>query len=362
MRIHKRMTEHVAGCERQSRGFTLVELLVVIAIIGILVALLLPAIQAAREAARRASCTNNLKQIGTASLNYESAYGRFVRARPGPDSTNSKDVTRVGRPTGPRASGFKSYERNGASGFVFLLPFLEHQELYDEFDIDHGEGIWHSGLSPGSLWRTPRKEAAMGMRPEFYVCPSSTTLAQTADPAEQNRSTIPATGTYAFCLGDRGPLTYDVQSACLTKHHNSGLHLYWKSNEEREITDGTSKTFSVGEIVEGHTLDSSSMWTYAYRYLDSLRVTEAAINTPPGVDCRQGVGDDPAACPNGAFASNHPGGAQFLFADGHVEYVEEGIDLDIYQNFATISGTPEEAFIRDCAYCTRVASKPNGCP
>jgi prepilin-type processing-associated H-X9-DG protein len=339
----------------------LVELLVVIAIIGILVALLLPAIQAAREAARRASCTNNLKQIGIASLNYESTHKKFVRGRPGPDATTSKEVLLVGKPSGPRAGGGKGYERSGASGFVMLLPFLENQALYDQFDIDRGEGIWLSSVSNVN-WRTPQKEAAMGARPDVLVCPSSRTLPKTEDPAEQNRSTIPATGTYALCLGNRGPLTYDVNSACLTKHHNSGLHLYWTFRKLTKVTDGTSKTISAGEIVQGHTIDSSNMWTYGYRYLDTLRVTEAAINTPPGVDCRKGIGDDPDACPNGAFASDHPGGAQFMLADGHVEFIDDGIDLDVYQNLSTVAGTPLEAFRNDCNLCTGVDKKPAGCP
>jgi prepilin-type processing-associated H-X9-DG protein len=129
----------------------------------------------------------------------------------------------------------------------------------------------------------------------------------------------------------------------------------------QQLTDGTSKTISAGEIIEGHTLDSSNMWTYGYRYLDTLRVTEAAINTPPGVDCRH-VGDDPDACPNGAFGSDHPGGAQFVFADNHVEFLEDGVDLQLYQDLSVVAGAPQDAFLADCKLCTRVDKKPGGCP
>src|SRR5687767_5580328 len=106
------------------RGFTLVELLVVIAIIGVLVALLLPAVQAAREAARRSTCTNNLKQIGLADLNYEAAHGHLVVARLGPDSTVSKEMQHLVKPE----------ERSGASGFVLLLSQMELNTLFVQFD------------------------------------------------------------------------------------------------------------------------------------------------------------------------------------------------------------------------------------
>jgi prepilin-type processing-associated H-X9-DG protein len=326
-----------------------VELLVVIAIIGILVALLLPAIQAAREAARRMSCSNNLKQIGTGELNYELSHHEFPPARPGPDATSSAEVRIVGRPTGPRATGGRGYERSGVSGFVLLLPFMEDQALYDQFDIDHGDGVWLSSVS-GVSWHTPQKDAAIATRPSFVVCPSSLTQPKTELPEYQNKSEIPATGTYAFSAGHRGINKFGVD-ACLVKHHNTGIHLYWTRVKVKKITDGTSKTFSVGEIVDGHTAESSDMWTYTLRFADSFRVTEVALNTPPGVQA-QIAGDNPGSF-NGAFASNHPSGAQFVYADGHVEFISEDIDLDTYQNLSTISGLPLDMDATDTQFCDR---------
>ena len=107
--------------DRRNTAFTLVELLVVIAIIGILVALLLPAVQMAREAARRTECSNNLRQIGLALVQYEAANECYPPGRMGCDGMNF-DV----------CAGDKGFERPGTSGFVMLLPMLEQQNLYDE--------------------------------------------------------------------------------------------------------------------------------------------------------------------------------------------------------------------------------------
>jgi prepilin-type N-terminal cleavage/methylation domain-containing protein/prepilin-type processing-associated H-X9-DG protein len=341
------MTNNGQSRIRPRRGFTLVELLVVIAIIGILVALLLPAIQAAREAARRMSCSNNLKQIGVGEANYELSHKELPPARPGPDATTSKEVLFVGRPAGPRAGGGKGYERSGASGFVLMLPFMEDQALYDQFDIDHGDGIWLSSVSSVS-WHTAAKDKAIATRPGFVVCPSSLTMPKTEIPDYQDKADVPATGTYAFCGGHRGINKFGVD-ACLVKHHNTGIHLYWTRVKLKKITDGTSKTISVGEIIDGHTQASSNMWTYALRFADCYRVTEVALNTPPGVEAAT-AGDNPGNF-NGAFASNHPGGAQFLFGDGHVEFISDSIDLDTYQNLSTIAGLPLDMDVKDKQFC-----------
>jgi len=339
------------GQSPEQCGFTLVELLVVIAIIGILVALLLPAIQAAREAARRMSCSNNLKQIGDAELSYEGVKKVYPPARPGPDATTANEVGLVGFPPGSRSAGKKGWERTGVSGFVLLLPFLEEQALYEQFDIERGDGIWLSSKAGISPWRTAAKEKAMAIRPSVMVCPSNLTEPKTT--LYQTWGEIPATGTYAFSAGHRGPHTSpNPVNACRIKHHNSGLHLYWTKRPLKKILDGTSKTFSVGEIVAGHTIDSSNIWTYAYRYLDCFRTTNVALNTPPGVDAVPMPADDgEAANANGAFASQHPGGGHFLFADGHVDFITDGIDLDTYQNFSTIDGTPPETDQKDDMLC-----------
>jgi prepilin-type processing-associated H-X9-DG protein len=229
-----------------------------------------------------------------------------------------------------------------------MLPFIENQALYDQFDIEHGEGVWLSDAANVPNWRTPAKEQAIGTRPEFVYCPSSQTLPRHAED-HQTWSIIPATGSYAFCSGHRGPNRFQCH-ACMVKHHNSGMHKYWTRVKIKEVLDGMSKTLSIGETVEGHTRDSSNIWTYAFRYADSTRVTEAALNTPPGVEAVQ-VCEGGNELLNGAFASDHPGGAQFLFADGRVEFISEDIDLDTYQNLSTIAGTPVEMDRKDDAYC-----------
>jgi prepilin-type processing-associated H-X9-DG protein len=268
-----------------------------------------------------------------------------VPARPGPDATTSNEVLRVGRPAGPKPN--KGHERSGVSGFVLLLPFIESQALYDQFDIEDGEGVWLSSVS-GVNWRTPEKERAIGTRPDFVVCPSSQTLPRTEIDNYKSWSVVPATGSYAFCAGHRGINRFGVD-ACLVKHHNTGLHLYWTRVKLRELIDGTSKTLSIGETIEGHTQSSSNMWTYTLRFGDSYRVTEVALNTPPGFESAV-AGDNPGSF-NGAFQSHHPGGAQFVYADGHVDFLSEDIDLDSYQNLSTIAGEPLVMDAKDKKFC-----------
>ena len=315
---------------RTTRAFTLVELLVVIAIIGVLVALLLPAVQAAREAARRTTCANNLKQIGVADLGYEQTNGNFVPARLGPDSTSSREM----RP-------LRAGQRPGPSGFVLMLPFLEQNALYAQLDIFKNDSIWPAAMfrTPGVEWRTPQRERAIGTSIETFICPSSSDLRQTEVAGFESWTVKPATGNYAFCAGHRGIVfgNFGV-NACMLKHHNTGMHLYKTVVTIKQIEDGLSNTISVGEVIDSHTEDNSNIWTNTLRYLDSFRVTDVAMNTPPSILGKPADGAPPNV--NGAFSSRHPGGAQFVYGDGHVDFLQESIDFDLYQNHSTIAGNP----------------------
>ena len=328
------------------RGFTLVELLVVIAIIGVLVALLLPAVQAAREAARRMSCSNNLKQVGLGLLNHESAYGEF------PAGSFGGDASSCVADESASWHGYNNdeYKRSLYSGFVEILPFIEMQNLYDQFNLD-GVGIWRStGFGGVAAWKTPQREAAVGTRAEVYVCPSDTAEARIVDTtgAFSGWANLPATGSYALSTGHRGPLGFGTNT-CLAKWHVTGMFPYYYRVKLKQVEDGTSTTFAAGETVDGHTAQSANIWTYSERYLCSLLATDADLNKPTGVygtslnSAYFGTNDI-----NGAFASRHPGGAQFVYVDGHVEFIADEIDLATYQDLSTKNGKPNVLDYQDC--------------
>ena len=319
-------------------GFTLVELLVVIAIIGILVALLLPAIQSAREAARRSSCVNNEKQIGTALLNYESTYRTFPAGRHGCDGAQE--------PTIPGCEvGVTTVERSSMSAFVKILPFLEEQALFDRLDLSDSSTTWkilwpvdagsEDDRPAFSTWATPEIQEALSSRPEVFACPSDDSLPHTEWEIYSTGQFIPATGNYALCMGHRGPSWH--REYFPVKADNSGIFFYIREIKPKEITDGMSHTFLGGEVIASHTPDSGNIWTRAERHLDGMRTCDNPINTLPGHGKThyKRIGATQGYYANGAFASRHPRGANFVFADGRVEFLSEDIDLDAYYAYAS---------------------------
>ncbi len=308
---------------RRRSGFTLVELLVVIAIIGVLIALLLPAVQAARESARRMSCTNNMKQIGIALYNYEGSHKVFVPARSGCDG--------AAIPPCP-CKNDQAVQMQGVSGFVMLLPFLENSALGELANVANA-GMWtESGTAADVNWIDAQKLKLIATRPPFMVCPSNL-----SEPTFDynvwfiGRDTPVATGTYAFCHGHLGP-TYGLSPT--VKCGNTGIFVYRIPRAMSEITDGLSNTFALGEVVNAHQkTNGGSVWTYADRHEHSLRSTENPLNTPTGKGTTLVGSYNPGV--NGAFGSDHPGGGNFMFADGHVEFIFDSVDLLVYRGYST---------------------------
>ncbi|MEN6495153.1 MAG: DUF1559 domain-containing protein [Thermoguttaceae bacterium] len=279
--------------KRESKGFTLVELLVVIAIIGILIALLLPAVQAAREAARRTQCNNNLKQIGLALHNYHDTFGVFP---PGCISSG----------TNPPNGG------NAVSGWVFILPFMEMENLHRLWDFRYS-------------YDAAENNAAKKVPVDGYFCPSK--------PRPEKASSSVAYGDYALSAG--------------TGHTNSGSVYYRKGMFSQnsvcrfgDILDGTSNTIAVGEK---RTVQSTSLVSPQYRWgWHSTRnmCYPVNIDVVPNatftfyLDNGTTVSGTSAAWNDywANFGSDHPGGVQFLAADGSVHFVSETIEFSLYQH------------------------------
>ncbi|MCA9128165.1 MAG: DUF1559 domain-containing protein [Planctomycetales bacterium] len=205
-------------------GFTLVELLVVIAIIGILVGLLLPAVQAAREAARRMQCSNNLKQLSLAALNYESAYQRFPSRQQGSGTIRTQA------------------QRMRMSGFATLLPFIEQTALWNQIQGPQ------QNTNPWSAWY-----ANNGNNMPHMGCPSDPGWGSTRDP---NNRVARGNNCYAFNAGDcyargawhdqaeRDNTNLSIQRPTIHTRGVFGRHTYYKIGS---VTDGTSNTLAFSE-------------------------------------------------------------------------------------------------------------------
>ncbi len=287
------------------RAFTLVELLAVIAIIGVLVALLLPAVQAAREAARSSACQNNLKQIGIALNNHHDAKS-FLPAgvRLPPVGYGASWVTKT------------TYINTPGWGWAaMILPYMEQDDLYARLRISEGieldkvadkVGVYISGLACPSDMTGPRifqhettfKNAGANHGMTNYVAMSLTKQTHLKSDGRQ----FPAYRTYKE---GEGALAIDTK------------------RRFKDITDGTSKTLAVSERVYrlGKQLCSAAAWpgsaaadSHISINWDTLGTTAFVVNDPVELNCRQGV------------SSYHAGGAQMLFLDGSVRFINETID------------------------------------
>ncbi|WP_442485091.1 DUF1559 family PulG-like putative transporter [Aeoliella sp. SH292] len=324
---------------RNPRGFTLVELLVVIAIIGILVALLLPAVQAAREAARRSQCLNNLKQWSLAFHNYHDSFKELPK---GSDCDSGN-------------AGFIEHCHSYAE---FVMPFMEQDTVYDQIDFTVNN---NQGRNPQILnellidnWKCPSDPDAglmdNGREPKYLPGPAGT--------RSMGQTYVPCGGPVAYAAGAGSggglvlcpvssivPPGRDQQPINCLSERGGALLPSGKSKGApglfaggpvaysfRTCTDGLSSTLLVGEslpIYTSHRMYFDSVFNAASTnpYINWFKDTSVAAECPPSIDKR--VGNCHATM--GGYNSMHTGGVNVGFGDGSLRFLNEDIDYLVYQ-------------------------------
>ncbi len=289
---------------RLSAGFTLVELLVVIAIIGVLIALLLPAVQAAREAARRSQCSNNMKQIGLAMHTYHDTHGVLPYG-----ATLSLD--------------------SGGTWVAFILPFMEQQNIFDLFDFD-------------VHLVAPENRIAVTTIIDTLICPSDPDADEPllAGRAQPNVNPEGSLGLwYAGCMGPTNNAVCnsfcpeDEPSYCCNGEPNysvATVGIFARNADGRsfrQIPDGLSNTMMVGEVLPG-------LCAYHGAYHNNYPMADTVIplnNFTESFRERQYW----LAC---GFKSLHPGGANFVMADASVQFFVESIDYRVWNAIGSRDG------------------------
>lgn len=328
------------------RGFTLVELLVVISIIGALVGLLLPAVQAAREAARRLQCSNNLKQLGLALHLYESAFRKFPTGRLSLGANRRNDV-HIFVPD--------PLSKNG-HGLVSMLPFLEQQPLYNRFNH---KGAYGDTLNTTSLPAAPPSPLPAGLSaaengnallaaqkgPATFYCPS--------DGGDPVLLTNPRYSADAGALGlDSYKTNYDFitseETLVYANHYRfaplSERYMFGENSfaSMASLIDGSSHTLAMGEATLDTDNGKTSGWSFAGWLSIGLDPVGDINKTYPaqGINIwnynhRNNRKGERATWYN--VASMHPGGAQFVMGDGSVHFVAETIDIPTLSLLSTIA-------------------------
>jgi prepilin-type N-terminal cleavage/methylation domain-containing protein/prepilin-type processing-associated H-X9-DG protein len=330
----------VTGNARQ-RAFTLVELLVVIAIIGVLVALLLPAVQAAREAARRMSCGNNLKQLGLGLQNYHDTYKTFPPAHiPFAGTPPAFTYPNLGwtNNTTPATSW-------GPSWMVMILPFIEQQPLHDIYDST--VSISQVAANPSNPLPTVQQDRNAYMRSRFlevYACPSDSFATQ-GNPYTANNGPW-ARGSYAISANWQGGVSWSTPWQ--NNNADKGLAGQYQAANMANVIDGTSNSTAVWEIQGGPSGgDVRGAWAVGRGVIEGGCAVGDCLGINygrAGADDIQGCDSQPQrrlGCWNGGDGqqgakSYHPGGAQAALVDGSVRFMPTTIDLNVYRAVKSI--------------------------
>ena len=283
------------------RAFTLIELLVVIAIIAVLIALLLPAVQQAREAARRTQCRNNLHQLGLALHNYHDTHSCFPSASIGvmADGTCS------------------SYGGTGIAWGALILPFLDETAVYNALNFDRDLGNQNVSSGDNNLANT----TAGGQYLAQYHCPTADTprLGGIGHSWSNTAGSVYRESNYVANAGS-------IQNGrwCPPSAASSGMMGQNTRVRIRDVRDGTSQTFLCGEVDPDRraNLHWRPLWASGRGGCESTGSTFHTMN---------GLWDD-------AYGSKHEGGCFMLFGDGQVRFISENIDFTTYKSLSTIKG------------------------
>jgi len=314
--LQNRRQHHHGGRCRQSRGFTLVELLVVIAIIGLLVALLLPAVQAAREAARRSQCGSNMRQIGLALHNYHDVQKSF--------------------PPGSIFLGTCCSDESYVSWPISLLPYLEQVPLSERYD--------HNETNESSVNQFLREQFV-----SVYACPSEPNTRVLMEPESgpaHDLKILYMPGSYRG-VGGRSDGTgwWDnfPQYLTLPRHWAGALHVVdgrLRPESFPSITDGTSNTLFVGEYGTRSRIPRRTFWAYSYASYNKSDVTPQSRTLLNDFDRCTAIGGPGGiqACSRG-WGSFHPGVVQFLLVDGSVRPISRQVNMTLLAEAATIAGS-----------------------
>ena len=315
------MSQSSTTSVRRQRGFTLIELLVVIAIIAILIALLLPAVQQAREAARRTECKNKLKQLGLALHNYHDTNRCFppggvvfenVTSGTGQTWCNSGDATQ------------------GAPWTVMILPYLDDSPLYNRFNFNQRltasfTSQTSSSSANNELWFMSNAK---------FQCPS--------DPASQNGVN---NSNYLGVQGGGPSTLVNCSGGNSNEFYNNGVLYANSQTRMRDLTDGSSNTFMLGETKYMVTKDGTTS-TFYLGWSSSIRLGSGSTMPHPvtmaaareQINSRTVTGGtapssgaDSRTSYSRLFGSFHEGGCHMLLADGSTHFLSENMDLSTYQ-------------------------------